>query len=265
VPLAGYWEANDQESERGRKAFQLGANIIAYATGLEAPKPRLTRFTVTADDTEKPRRGWLQVAQLRHEGDWQPAPRAMRALMVAARKEGLDVLLRTQPVAPSARTLTDYRFFYMHGRNSFREKKEDLEKLRFVLEAGGTLLADACCGSPEFDRSFREFIAEVFAKDSLKLVPIPPGDELYGAQLNGTAIQKVNRRVRGPGGKVEPGYQALPPELEGVRYKGRWVVIYSKNDIGCALEKHTSPDCVGHDHESALRLARAALLYALVR
>jgi len=41
-------------------------------------------------------------------------------------------------------------------------------------------------------------------------------------------------------------------------------VIYSKYDLGCALEaKHPSPDCLGHDHESALRLASAAVLYAL--
>jgi hypothetical protein len=43
------------------------------------------------------------------------------------------------------------------------------------------------------------------------------------------------------------------------------VVIYSKLDIGCALEKHHTPDCVGHDHDSAKLLARAVVLYALRR
>jgi hypothetical protein len=43
------------------------------------------------------------------------------------------------------------------------------------------------------------------------------------------------------------------------------VVIYSKYDIGCALEKHAGPDCLGHDPDSALRLARAAVLYLLKR
>ena len=45
-PIAGYWEANDTTSERGRKAFELGANIIAYATSLERPLPRLTEVVV---------------------------------------------------------------------------------------------------------------------------------------------------------------------------------------------------------------------------
>jgi hypothetical protein len=43
------------------------------------------------------------------------------------------------------------------------------------------------------------------------------------------------------------------------------VVIYSKYDIGCALEKHQSTDCLGHDYDSAVVLARAAVLYALKR
>jgi hypothetical protein len=43
------------------------------------------------------------------------------------------------------------------------------------------------------------------------------------------------------------------------------VVIYSKVDLGCALEGHTSPDCWTHEPASALRLARAAVLYALKR
>jgi hypothetical protein len=270
VPLAGYWEANDQKTNEGRKAFQLAANIIAYATGLEAPQPRLTRYTIVADDKgEKIKRGFLKVAQLRHDGDWHPAPRAMRNLMIQARKEGLDVVLpRTdeqEGIALTSRRLMDHRFFYLHGRKEFREKKEDLKNLRFLLKSGGLLLADACCGSRAFDRSFREFVQELFAEDKLKLEPIPVTDELFGAELNGSAIKLVNRRQMGAGGRVERTYQPVPPALEGVKYKGRWIVIYSRYDIGCALESHTSPDCLGHDHESALRLARAALLYAVKR
>jgi hypothetical protein len=106
---------------------------------------------------------------------------------------------------------------------------------------------------------------ELFGDDKLKLEPIPVSDELYSAELNGEAIRTVRRRTRSADGKVDPALKTLPPALEGIKYKGRWVVIYSKTDIGCALEKYSSPDCVGHDPASALRLARAAVLYALKR
>lgn len=268
VPLAGYWEANrHQDKARGQKAFELGANIIAYATGLEAPRPRLSKVEMVNDNpAEKIKRGFLQVGQLRHEGDWQPAPKAMRNLMAEARKVGLDVVLKTTPVYPSEDAVLDYRFLYLHGRGAFEVKKADLKKLRFNLKSGGVLLADACCGAKAFDGSFRKFVEALFADDGLKLEPIPVDDDLYSAELNGEAITSVKRRAVGADGKrVEPDYKSFRPALEGVKYRGRWLVIYSKYDIGCALEKHSSPECLGHDPHSAMRLGRAAVLSALRR
>ena len=127
-------------------------------------------------------------------------------------------------------------------------------------------MADACCGSPTFDAAFRKFMATLWAEDKLKLEPIPLDDELFGKELNGEQITKVRCRRRKADGKtVDPEYRLVSPELEGIKYKGRWVVIYSKYDLGCALERHKSSDCLGHDYESAVRLGRAAVLYALKR
>ena len=162
------------------------------------------------------KRGYLKVAQLRHEGDWQPAPKAMRNLMRAARKAGLDVVLDTKAVYPTAEEVVDYRFLYLHGRNSFAIRKEDLKHLRFNLESGGLLLADACCGSKAFDASFRKLMEDLWAEKKLKLEPIPPDDELYSKELNGTAITTVKCRRESPdGGRPSPEFRNVPPALEG--------------------------------------------------
>ena len=57
-----------------------------------------------------------------------------------------------------------------------------------------------------------------------------------------------------------------PVMLEGIKVDGRWVVIYSKYDIGCAIEGHKAADCLGHDKESALqdRLGGGAVLVEAV-
>ena len=55
----------------------------------------------------------------------------------------------------------------------------------------------------------------------------------------------------------------MPPALEGIKLNNRWVVVYSKYDLGCALEKHQSTDCLGHDYESAVKLGKAVILYVL--
>jgi hypothetical protein len=265
-PLASYWETNQFKDGTGKTAFELAANVLAYATGLEPPKPRGTKVDLPQDDPRaRVKRGYLQVAQLKHEGDDKPAPRAMRHLMAEARNAGLDVVLETKDVYPTAEAVLNYRFLYMHGRRTFKAPAaEDLKHLRFNLKSGGTLLADACCGSQTFDKSFREFMKVLWAEDKLSLEPIPPDDELFGKALNGTEIKQVRCRRRLADGTVTE-LRSVPPALEGVKFNGRWVVIYSPYDIGCALENHKATDCVGHDHESALRLARAAVLYALKR
>ena len=50
--------------------------------------------------------------------------------------------------------------------------------------------------------------------------------------------------------------------VEGVKLDGHWAVIYSKLDIGCALERPQGLDCPGYTHESAVRIAANIVLYS---
>jgi hypothetical protein len=179
-----------------------------------------------------------------------------------------------EPVAllPDDENVLDFRFFYMHGRKSFSFPSARLKRLQFSLENGGVLLADACCGSPEFDSSFREFVNKLLdglevTPGQLKpaLEPIPLNDELYSAELNGKKIEEVRCRREKPAGKGNTGYPPGAPKLEGVKINGRWAIIYSKYDLGCALERTKSSDCLGHDFDSAALLGKASILYALKR
>lgn len=259
-PISGYWEENLTEDPRGKLAFRLAGNIIAYATGMEAPKPRLTIGDIPDSREEPPApRGFFRVAQLRHEGDWQPAPRAMSNLMRHVReRQRLDVELRPQELPFAAPDLFKYKFLYLHGRGRFSPSNEGYENLRANLQNGGTLLADACCGSPAFDAAFREFAGKLFP--TAKLEPIPATDALFSAATSGSAIQSV--RVRSGAGATAT-FENAPPALWGIKLEGRWAVIYSPLDLGCALEKHQSSDCKGHDYDSALRIATAAVMYSL--
>lgn len=258
-PLAGYWEENLVQEGRGRDAFRLAGNIIAYATGLEMPKARLTMTVLNDERAERTApRGYFKVAQLRHGGDWQPAPRAMKNLMRHLREqERLDVSLAPEELSFSHPDLFKYKFLYLHGRGQFACPDAGLENLRANLTTGGVLLADACCGSASFDAAFRDFAKKLFPKEPLKSIPL--NDPIYSAEINGTAITKVRLRT----GTAGPGFEAVAPILEGIAVDGRWVVIYSKYDLGCALEKHAAGDCKGHDHESALRIGGAAVMYLL--
>lgn len=93
-----------------------------------------------------------------------------------------------------------------------------------------------------------------------KLEPIPGEDLLFSQELNGEILgENVIRARTEKGGAM----RNMPPSLEGIKINNRWVVIYSKYDIGCALERHQAPDCLGYHPESAFKLGAAAVLYCL--
>src|SRR5262249_52447865 len=105
---------------------------------------------------------------------------------------------------------------------------------------------------------FPEFIKKLFPNERLER--IPPQDDLFGKDINDEALSSVRcRRERGA------PFREVAPELEGVKFKGRCVVIYRRYDVGCALDTHQSTDCIGHDYDSALKIGAAAVLYALKR
>ncbi len=264
--LSCHWESNQTSQGASKRAFELGANIIAYGTGRTRPQPRLTPIDIAGAMEKTPKRpsqrGFFQVGQIYHQGDWQPAPRAMTNVLEHVHKVAdLDVMLKTERILlgdPS--TVIGTKFLYMHGRQEFRVDAKHLEALRFTLESGGLLLADACCGSETFDKSFRKFAQDLFPKEKLVLLSTDPDtrDPLFGDKLNGELLTAANIKCRP---KVNGPMQAMAPHVEGIRVNGRWAVLYSKYDLGCALERNTSPDCVGYDHVSALKIATAAVLY----
>ncbi len=263
--LSCWWESNKYEGDaRGVLAFRLGANIVAYGTGRVAPQPRLTPIDIASATSvkEPPRkRGFFEIRQIYHQGDWQPAPRAMQNVLLHVHKTaGLDVRLQVQRVLPTDSDIASAKFLYMHGRQTFTINKGGLDHLRLTLDNGGLLLADACCGSPEFDKAFRTFAANLFPGEKLVTVSndLDNPDPLFSATLNDEALTASNIKCRT---KVNGSMQPMAPQIEGIKRNGRWVVLYSKYDLGCALEKHASPDCVGYDPDSALRIATAAVRY----
>lgn len=267
--LSCYLEMNNLDDPKCLLAFRTAANVIAYATGLELPPPKELTPEVLVEQRDPILRGVFQAAQIQYGADWQPAPKAMTNLATYLLKEyQLDVVRQTRPITLASPNLFAYRFLYMHGRRAFRSGDEPgaeipmahLINLRRHLESGGLLLADACCGSKEFDKSFRDMMQKMFP--DRKLEPISLEDPLFGETIGKRIEQLLCRTEAG-----KP-YQPIQPRLEGIRLnpsdpRSRWIVIYSPYDLGCALEKHAASDCIGYKHESALELAAQVVLYAL--
>jgi len=254
--LSCYWNQSEVNPSNKAviKALRVGQNVVDYATGRELPADKLTVREVRNFKAESPKRGALQIAKLRHAGDWNVAPLAVPNLMTSLRdKLGYDVVVSHKELFPRDPNLVNYPLIYIHGRAALSFGQEDIAILRRHLEpGGGTLFADAACGSAAFDAAFRKFVAAMLPDNPL--VAIPRDDDLYTKKI-GYDLSDVQYGKAAGGGKDFP-------QLEGVKLNGHWAVIYSKYDIGCALERHSGLDCKGYDLKSAEKIATNIVIYS---
>ncbi|MBI1312738.1 DUF4159 domain-containing protein [bacterium] len=244
------------------KAMRIGVNVVAYATGREPPnKFEGQELAVEDDQIVSIRRSLTQIAEVRHTGGWDTAPKASRNLMIALNKTvGLTVSTKPAAVTPSDETLFDYSMLMMHGRERFSMSDREIDRLRAYLDRGRLLFADACCGSKPFDQAFRAFVAKLYPDTKLERIPVD--DELFNGQI-GHVLDRVRRRVAGvAAGGRDGNIVAGEPFLEGIRVNGRWVVIYSKYDISCALERQSTVACAGYLPDDAVKIGVNVVLYS---
>ena len=274
VDLGCLWQKWMRHTPRGRRpeltqgiirATRIGVNVIAYATGREPPE-KLDEITRTARATgDSIERGLLEIAKLRHQGGWDTAPRAVGNLLLALNDVGIAASTRSESIPVTLGEMQRFPLVYMHGRYRFQIPEGQRESLRDYLNRGGVLLADACCGSSSFDRSFRDLMRQTFPNNELK--PIPADHEMF-TELVGHDVSSVTRRRLIPGERnasMQVREETGPPLLEGIEIDGRYAVIYSRYDISCALEHQASLACDGYVEESAARLAVNAVLYAMLQ
>lgn len=239
------------------KSLQLGTNVIAYATGREL-RDKLQRPETLAklDDSSG-----LTIGRLKHSGGWDTAANAVKHLQIQLNKVGVGTNPESPVLAANDPALFDCPLLYMHGGKNFSLTPEETTKLKAYFDNGGFLMADACCGSKKFDASFRLAIKQIFGKD---LAPIPVKHELFH-MMSGYELGKVRCRIPEPGqtSVLRSEETIREPAFEGIEINGRFVVVYSKYDISCALERQQTVACAGYLDEDAVKLATNIVLYSL--
>jgi len=255
--LSCYWNQRERDARNTAvtQALLMGRNIVDYATGRERLPDKLAVRSAAALPAEAPERGAFRVAKLKYSGEWNVAPRAIPNLMETLRRPPLnfDVTINQKNVSPRDADLIYYPLVYMHGRSAIAIQPQDMEPLRRHLNpGGGTLFADAACGTEVFDRSFRQFVKQLLP--GKELAPIPRTDPLYS---NKVAFDLADCELT-----AAAGGRRDYPQLEGVQIDDHWAIIYSRYDIGCALEQHSGNDCKGYTHSSATRIAANIVIYS---
>jgi hypothetical protein len=202
------------------------------------------------------------IAWLRHRGAWQ-VPRHFDALF-----EHLgERLVLSGPPEAKVLDLTDpalerFPILYVTGHGPVKWNQDERERLKVHLERGGFLIADACCGTPEFTASVREILKELFPERALHR--LPAAHALFSC---GHRIERVKRSAAPRTGQLEPA----DPELYGLELpdptsgRPRLAVVLSPASLGCAWATRPFGMPCQYDDADGLALTSNILVWALTR
>jgi hypothetical protein len=257
--IACLWDVGNipRESE---EAFQLGANIAAYATGLEPLPDKLDAVRLVATSGPEapvaPQRGAVELAQLMHNGDWRPNVKSVPQLASVLHQMGVDIVPAAEPLRATDPKLAQHPIVYITGHYSFALNPEETQALRQHLQRGGFLIANACCGRKAFDESFRKLAAKMFPDQPLAELP---ASHPILAGRPGVPLKTVAYR---PSLRAEQP-NLNKPVLEAITLEGRVVLVYSRYSLDCGMDGHKCFACRGLEPDDARRMAANAVLYAL--
>lgn len=230
-------------------AIRLGINLISYVAAM---RPLGEAQAVTREiqaPTTRPREQF-RMAQLRHQGDWNPDPNSVQEwLRDLANESTLAVGFELKPTDAIPAQLAPYPFLFLTGHRDPKLTDDQVEGLRRHLQAGGMLFINNCCGHAGFDRQARALAKRIFPDQALE--PIAAGHPLFKAFY--TVAEARDRQ----------GTAKVPVDLEGIAVKGRLVLIYSKNDMLTQLKQAGDPFGSGYDAETCRKLAVNVVAYAL--
>jgi hypothetical protein len=86
-----------------------------------------------------------------------------------------------------------------------------------------------------------------------------------GHDLRQVRRRELDTNAADPSQALQTVTKLGEPFFEGVQLDGKFVVIYSKYDLSCALERQAAVNCSGYVHEDAVKLAVNIVLFALLQ
>ena len=249
-----------------QNAVKIGVNIAAYATGREL-KDKLDAVQViqARPDPQSLVRGSLTVPKIMHSGGADDTPKAVGNLLEVFRRESQSIVAgKTPMVSLASEELEKYPILYIHGRNRFAFTEAERQGLKKHIENGGFVIGDAICASGDFVESVkREFTLALPESSWRKIEPRNPVMQRNGPV--GFDLGNVGLIDPSSGADLKQSTREGPAELDSLEWNGRIVMLFSPNDLSCAMESKHSLQCRGYVREDAFRIGINMLLYALMQ
>lgn len=236
-------------------AFQLGMNIITYASSMRAWAKNAAHAMEFVDELET-HSDSMAIAQVTYDGIWKTRHSGLSILLQTFNnRTGIPVEFALKELALSNPEIFNSPLIYMTGHEYFTLSEEEKAALRQYLENGGFILAEACCGRKGFDLAFREMLQSVLP--GKPLTRIPTSSVLF-KEPNDVSVVGLT-----PALMQDLGQAQSEPVLLGVELDGRYGVIYSPFGLSGGWEMSQSPYSRGIGDVSSIQLGQNILMYAI--
>ncbi len=254
IDLGAIWQGHQFSR---RDYWTIPANIYYYAIGKGALSNRLQSLVVRRA-TQAPIQT-VTMARLKYQGNWNPEPGAWpRMAKIAAREFQTQVKIENAAISSKLDPVQS-PLVQMTGTGVFKLTAKQIEDLRSYLLHGGMLFADAGGGKPAFTNAFVNMVTALFPHALLNNIPL--NSSLYtGSFPEGQKAQVVTYRKFY---NYQHGHVRKYPQMLGIKLHGRWVVVFSPQDITSGLLGTNTWGISGYTPVSAQALARNVLCYTI--
>lgn len=254
VDFSGAWQ---RQSVARHVFWQIPTNIYLYATGKEPLENRLQSLAIRP--VRSPAKRFITMALVKYSGNWNPEPQAWPRFKALAARD-YSAALHLPVVTPGQLSVNKMPIAHLTGTGDLNFSAAEIAALRKYVRDGGLLFVDAAGGNSTFTNSFVRLVGAIFPSHPLQR--IDPGSILCrGTYPGGVSIQHVAYRkfVRATIGNMKR------PHLVGVRWHGRWRIIFSRFDITSGLLGTNTWGISGYSPASAQAIMRDILLFSLNR
>jgi len=259
IDVSWGWDADKKPIDGGilydqGDSLRLGANVLTYVLA-NYEYGRAFEIEKIYHQADLATRDQLVVAQLQHNGDWDPTPHGLPNLLkFIDTNSTLNVQFKRVTVSLDDLDVLKHPLLYMTGLRNFALSDAEKKHLGDYLNAGGVLFVEAAMGSDQFDQSFQKLMAEVMPNQ--KLEPLKPDHAIYS---NVFKLKEV---------EYSPVVQADRPDLkqpmlQAIIKDGAPVVIYSSISLSNGWEQLPNPYAKAYGDADALKLGTNVLVYSL--
>jgi hypothetical protein len=233
-------------------ARRFGVNLLAYCLAYYRLGRTQSIVKVFAPDSATP--GDVEIAQIRHQGDWDPHATGISNLMKAfALSTSGQPTYKRVGVEADAPEIFNYPFLYLTGHLNFTLTDKGRENLKRYLDGGGFLFIHNCCDRRDFDQAVRRELKAIFPDDALAELPADHPIFSSNAPINPTQL---------PAGGVS-GFNLAKPSLLGLTRQGYTCVVYSPVSLSGGWENEPRPLIAAVDPDTSLKLGVNVLVYAM--